>query len=114
MITVLTELLIQTSGTFGSLASGNYTVTVRDAALNTFDVSVTITQPASSVSGSITSQTNVVCFGSNTGSVTVAGSGGTAPYDYKSGTGSYQASGTFGISQQGHTRLLSGCQSLYI
>jgi gliding motility-associated-like protein len=86
----------QASGTFGSLAAGTYKVTVRDAVLNTFDVSVTITQPASAVGGSITSQTNVLCFGSNTGSVTVDGSGGIAPYQYKLGAGSYQASGTFG------------------
>jgi gliding motility-associated-like protein len=85
----------QASGTFGSLAAGTYTVTVRDTVLSTFDVSVIITQPASSVGGSITSQTNVLCFGSNTGSVTVAGSGGTTPYQYKLGAGSYQASGTF-------------------
>jgi gliding motility-associated-like protein len=85
----------QTSGTFGALASGNHSVTVRDASLNTFIVNVTITQPATSVGGTIISQTNVVCFGSNTGSVTVAGSGGTAPYVYKTGSGSFQASGTF-------------------
>ena len=91
----------QASGTFGSLAAGIYTVTVRDAVLSTFDVSVTITQPASSVGGSITSQTNVLCFGSNTGSVTVAGSGGTSPYQYKLGAGSYQASGTFGTLTAG-------------
>ena len=36
----------QSSGTFGSLAAGTYTVTVQDAVLSTFDVSVTITQPA--------------------------------------------------------------------
>jgi gliding motility-associated-like protein len=85
----------QTSGTFSLLAAGTYIVTVRDTVLSTFDVSVTITQPTSSVGGSITSQTNVLCFGSNTGSVTVSGSGGTAPYQYKLGAGSYQASGTF-------------------
>jgi gliding motility-associated-like protein len=85
----------QTSDTFSSLAAGTYTVTVRDAALSTFDVSVTITQPASSVTGSINSQTNVLCFGSTTGSVTVSGSGGTAPYQYKLGSGAYQTSGSF-------------------
>jgi gliding motility-associated-like protein len=86
----------QASGTFGSLAAGTYTVTVRDAVLSTFDVSVTITQPATSVAGSISSQTNVLCFGNNTGSVTVSGSGGVSPYTYKLGSGSYQALGTFG------------------
>ncbi len=91
----LDGVTFQVSGTFGSLAAGTYTVTVRDAALTTFDVPVTITQPASLVSGSVSSQTNVLCFGSTTGSVTVAGSGGTPPYQYKLGSGAYQASDTF-------------------
>ena len=86
----------QNSGTFGSLAAGNYIVTVRDGALTTFDVNVTISQPASAVAGVITDQTNVLCYGSNTGSITLTGSGGVAPYQYKLGTGSYQLSGTFG------------------
>ncbi len=91
----------QSSGTFGALAAGTYTVTVRDALLSTFDVIVTITQPASSVGGSITSQTDVLCFGSSTGSLTVTGSGGTSPYLYKLGAGSYQASGIFGTLAAG-------------
>jgi gliding motility-associated-like protein len=85
----------QVSGTFGTLAAGIYTVRVRDAVLITFDVSVTITEPASSVGGSITSQTNILCFGNNSGSVTVAGSGGTPPYQYKIGAGTFQLTGTF-------------------
>jgi gliding motility-associated-like protein len=85
----------QVSDTFGSLAAGTYTITIRDAVSSTFNVSVTITQSASSVGGTITSQTNVLCFGINTGSVTVAGSGGIPPYQYKLGGGSYQASGIF-------------------
>jgi len=97
----LDAVTFQTSGTFGSLAAGTYTVTVQDAVLSTFGMSVTITEPASSVGGSITSQTNVLCFGSNTGNVTVAGSGGLSPYQYKLGTGSYQASGTFGTLTAG-------------
>jgi gliding motility-associated-like protein len=97
----------QSSGTFGALASGNHSVTVRDASMNTFVVNVTITQPVSSVGGSIISQTNLLCFGSNTGSVTVAGSGGTAPYVYKSGSGSFQTSGTF-------TNLTSGAFTITV
>ncbi|MCX6255138.1 MAG: gliding motility-associated C-terminal domain-containing protein, partial [Bacteroidia bacterium] len=91
----------QSSGTFGALAAGTYTVTVRDAVLNVFDVSIIITQPASPVGGSITSQTDVLCFGSNTGSVTIGGSGGTSPYQYKLGAGYYQGSGTFGTLTTG-------------
>jgi len=86
----------QASGTFSSLLAGNYTVTVQDANLCTFDVPVTITEPGSAVSGSISSQTDVLCFGESTGSVTVAGSGGTPSYNYSLDGGPYQTSGTYG------------------
>ena len=95
----------QSSGTFGNLAAGIYTVTIRDAGLSTFDVSVTITQPVSALSGFISSKTDILCFGGNTGSVTVAGSGGTVPYLYKLGAGSYQVSGPFDLLQPVHIQL---------
>jgi gliding motility-associated-like protein len=85
----------QSSGTFAGLTAGTYTITVRDALLITFDINVTITQPVSALGGFIASQTNVLCFGSNTGNVTIAGSGGVSPYLYKMAGGSYQASGLF-------------------
>ena len=85
----------QPSGTFTELTAGTYTITVRDALLITFNVSVTITQPVSALGGFIASQTNILCFGNNTGSVTIAGSGGVSPYLYKMAGGSYQASGLF-------------------
>jgi gliding motility-associated-like protein len=47
------------------------------------------------MNGSITFQKNVTCPGQNTGSITVTGSGGNAPYRYRIGEGSYQSSGTF-------------------
>jgi hypothetical protein len=42
----------------------------------------------------VASKTGPSCAG-NDGSITVAGSGGVPPYQYKMGSGSYQASGTF-------------------
>jgi gliding motility-associated-like protein len=86
----------QASGTFGTLSAGSYTITIQDAGFCTFDVPVTITQPALPLSGSITLQSNVLCFGGNTGSVTVSGANGIPPYEYSLDGGSYQASGTFG------------------
>src|SRR5882724_2076647 len=83
------------SGTFGSLAAGSYTITVKDANGCTTTQPVTITQPASAVGSSISSQTNIGCFGSSTGSVTVAGSGGTSPYTYSIDGINFGASGTF-------------------
>src|SRR5438477_918547 len=81
---------------FGSLAAGSYTMTVKDAHGCTTTQAVTITQPASAVSASISSQTNVACFGGSTGSVTVAGSGGTSPYTFSKDGVNFGASGTFG------------------
>jgi gliding motility-associated-like protein len=97
----------QVSGTFNSLAAGSHTVTIKDASSATFDVSVVLTQPATAVSGTITAQTNNLCPGGNSGSVTIEGSGGTAPYRYKTGSGTYQTSGTF-------TSLSSGTQTVTV
>ncbi len=83
------------SGTFGGLAAGTYTITVKDANGCTTTLGVTITEPATVVSGSISSQTNVLCFGASTGCVTVAGSGGTSGYTYSQNGIVFQASGTF-------------------
>src|SRR6266404_4905672 len=83
------------SGTFSSLAAGSYTITVKDAVGCTTTQGVTITQPASALGASISSQTNVGCFGASTGSVTVAGSGGTSPYTYAIDGVTFGASGTF-------------------
>ncbi len=94
----------QASGVFGSLPAGIYTVTIKDATLTTFNISVTITEPVAALGGSVVSRTNVLCFGESTGSVTVAGLFGTAPYQYKLGTGTYQPTGTFGsITAGAHT-----------
>lgn len=105
-----------TSGTFSSLAAGNYTITVKDANGCTATVPVTITQPTS-LSGSISSQTNVYCNGNSNGSVTVAGSGGTKPYFYyKYGTDGltyYTTSGIFNSLAAGNytitVRDANGC-----
>ena len=85
----------QVSGTFSSLAAGSYTVTVKDANNCTTTQAVTITQTSTALGASISSQTNVLCFGNSTGAVTVAGTGGTTAYQYKLDAGAYQASGTF-------------------
>ncbi|HBC78163.1 MAG TPA: hypothetical protein DCZ51_06010 [Bacteroidales bacterium] len=86
----------QLSGTFSSLAAGTYTITVRDAALCTFNLSVTITQPWIPLTAHILSQNNVSCQGGNNGAVVLEGWGGTLPYLYSIDGGAFQASGTFG------------------
>jgi gliding motility-associated-like protein len=69
-------------------------VTVTDANGCTGSTTQAITQPAI-LTSAITAQTNVSCFGGSNGSVTVAGSGGTAPYQYSINAGPNQGSGTF-------------------
>jgi hypothetical protein len=78
-----------TSGTFAGLASGSYTITVKDAFGCTVTVPVTITQPTL-LTSSIVSQTNVLCNGGTTGSVTVAGAGGTVAYTYSLNGGAFE------------------------
>lgn len=85
----------QASGTFSTLSSGAYTITIRDANLCTFNLNISITQPASALGGSVASQINAGCFGDASGSVTIAGSGGTVPYEYSINASPYQASGLF-------------------
>ncbi|MBW8330969.1 MAG: ice-binding family protein, partial [Prolixibacteraceae bacterium] len=62
------------------LSAGLHTFTVTDANLCTTTVNATITQPATVLSASLTSQVNVLCFGNSNGSVVITPSGGTAPY----------------------------------
>lgn len=72
----------QTTATATGLAAGSYSVLVTDANGCTGTVNVTITQPQSALSGSITAQTNVDCFGNASGAATVIGSGGSGSYSY--------------------------------
>jgi len=69
----------QTSQCITNLLAAGYTMTVTDANLCTATLSFTITQPASALTVA-TSQVNVACFGSATGSIDLTPSGGTAPY----------------------------------
>ena len=70
-----------TAATATGLTAGTYTVTVTDQNLCTATASVTITQPTT-ITSSITSQTNVGCNGAATGSATVTASGGTGGLTY--------------------------------
>src|SRR3569833_1918553 len=103
---------LQSSPTFSSLAAVTYTVTVTDANNATTTASVTITQPSAALALSVSSQTNVTIFGASTGSVTVAATGGTAPYQYQIGSGSLQSSPTFsGLAAGTYTLTVSDANS---
>jgi hypothetical protein len=66
----------------GSLAAGTYNVTFTDATGCSGSASATITEPSVALSGSVSTQTNVSCFGTSTGSATITATGGTSPYTY--------------------------------
>jgi len=85
---------INYNGRFTNLTAGTYQLKVIDSKNKEYNKSVTITQP-NQLTVTITSQTNVTCYGLSTGSFTVTASGESGNYEYKIGSGSYQNNGTF-------------------
>jgi len=75
-----------TSPSRSNLAPGVYAVTVTDFFGCTSSVSDTLRQPAA-VAISVSSKTNITCYGSNNGTITLLSSGGTAPLAYHWVTG---------------------------
>jgi gliding motility-associated-like protein len=75
----------QSSNIFTGLNAGTYTITVSDGNACTTSVSASITEPTplNMVLGS----TNVTCNGGSNGIISVAATGGTAPYSYTIGSG---------------------------
>jgi len=93
--------LFQVSATAVGLCAGTYTVTVTDANGCTFSTSVILSEPASLILS--TSSTDATC-GNADGSATVAVSGGTAPYTYQWDDPSTQVTATAtGLSAGGYS-----------
>ena len=80
------------------LTAGTYTVTVTDANGCTATQSFTITEP-SAISFTAAAQTNVACFGGNTGALTVnPATGGTGAFTYDWTPGTPTGDGTTSIT----------------
>lgn len=84
----------QSSATATNLAAGTYTVTITDLNGCTSSLSITLSEPALPLSATITSTTDVVCFGDNTGSAAVEASGGSGSYSYLWNDGANQQTPT--------------------
>ncbi|MES2486093.1 MAG: T9SS sorting signal type C domain-containing protein [Bacteroidota bacterium] len=80
-----------TTASISNLAPGNYSVTITDANNCTLSKNFSITQPAATLAATI-AQTDVLCYGSNSGSAGVTVSGGTSGYSYVWNTGATTAS----------------------
>ncbi|MXN90793.1 T9SS sorting signal type C domain-containing protein [Flavobacterium sp. Sd200] len=70
----------ETGTTITNKAAGNYTINITDSKGCILTETFTITQPEPLTA--TTTQTNINCYGSNTGSATVTPTGGTPPYTY--------------------------------
>jgi len=70
-----------TTVNISNLAAANYTVNVTDAKGCTANSNTTLVNPPS-VTATISSLTNVLCYGGNTGNATVTAGGGVPPYTY--------------------------------
>jgi hypothetical protein len=90
------------SGNSFTVAAGTYTVTVKDAnGCEKVISDIVVTQPTA-LDASYTT-TAVVCYGETTGKITITASGGTSPYQYKLGTGTYQSGAVFTVAAGTYT-----------
>lgn len=94
----------QPSSTFGSLASGSYTVTIKDANNCTATSVTTLSSPAN-LYFTNTTVVSPTCI--TTGSITVNGIGGSAPYTYAINANPYAAANSF-------TGLAAGSYTLHV
>ncbi len=93
----------QTTANITGLSATTYTVTVTDKNGCVATASATITQPASALTVSTGSITNVKCTGSSTGSATATASGGTVTYTYLWAPGGNTSSNATGLSAGTYT-----------
>lgn len=68
--------------TANSLLAGTYTVTVTDNNGCITSAQVTLTQPATAISASVDTLTNVACYNGSDAQVTIAATGGTPSYSF--------------------------------
>jgi gliding motility-associated-like protein len=83
----------QSNDTIKNLLAGTYTLHVKDANGCINDTTVTVIQPTNILPAVINASPQ--CYAGSDGSLTLSASGGTPPYTFANGTGSYGATGVF-------------------
>lgn len=97
----------QSSGSFTGLSSGSYMITAKDAN-NCTNVIFVIVNDLGSPTLTVTSTTNVSCYGGNDGTIVLSATGGTGTLQYSIDGGlTFQASGSF-------TGLIAGKYSVLV
>lgn len=94
-----------------ALSAQGYTVTATDANSCTATQSFSITQPASALTASPVSQTNIACNGGTTGAATVSGSGGTPGYTYQWSPGGATTASVTGLGAGTYTATITDANS---
>lgn len=91
--------------TFTNLKAGSYRVSILDATGCSGLTNSIILSQSAAITASVV-QTNINCYGAATGSFTLTGTNGTAPYTYRLGTtGSYTSTNTFSNLKAGNYRV---------
>lgn len=88
------------TGTFSNLNASGHLIKVTDLRGCVFTQNVLLSEPLPLIASSIVID-NVKCFGENTGSIDIKGSGGTSPYQYSINNGSKQPTGSFKMLKSG-------------
>jgi gliding motility-associated-like protein len=91
--TLTTPFTVNGTGIFGGLPSGTYNITVKDILGCSTTASVVLTQPSALTL--TPTAIAVKCFGTNTGTINIAGSGGTGAYMYQLNGGAFQVSSSY-------------------
>lgn len=93
--------LYSSASSFTGLGAGTYTLKIKDSNECERTLDVVLTAPGSTLSATSTNSEDTQCL-TNNGTIVVSATGGTAPYQYKIGTGSFASLSSFANLAEGN------------